>query len=363
MKKDLSQLQNKGTTFFRLLSNQYHNEFDNTKLIYFGIVEDIDRLGNDNRPRFSILTRIIGIDPIDSTFKSFRWIKPLFPIHLMSLPELGEQITIIPSEINNFDNAFWISTYSTKNKLTRTFVGEDIIDTINSNGDPSSKYGVQKDLETLKDIDTEPNHEYNIPDDRNKPGDVIIYGRSNTQIRQSFDSKTQNGYIELVTEKDKINENEFYKNDFTKINGGRIIISTKTDLDTKIIEENNKLKFDNKFINKKLEVPYTLIEAEQIRFISPRGGDINNMVLAQKQSEWLEKILNLVGDVIDKINTLNTKISTHKHMGTGPTSPPLPPELIDFTTKLQLDFKLLKSNILNEKDTIINHHSKNIGIN
>ncbi len=374
MRKDLSQLQNKDVTFFRLLSKNYNNEFGNTKLIYSGIVEDIDRIGNDNRVRFSILTRIIDIDPVDTEFKAFRWVKPLLPIHMMSIPEIGEEINIILSEINSLENIFWISRNSTKNVLTRTLIGEDIIDDVNKNGNIDIKYGVQRDLKKIKDIDEEPEHEYEIPDDRNKPGDTVLYGRSSTQIRQSFDSITKKGYIELVTEKENIKDSEFFKDDFNKIKGSRIILATNSNIDSDIIEKNG-LIFHEKYGNKNNNEAIGLIEAEQIRLISRNGSNVNHAVLGEAQAEWLEKIIKLVETFIDKVDDLTSKVQTINSgiqsltVGTavGPSTPPI--NLPTFVTispeiaTLKNELSDLKNNFDNEIATIIEHHSKTIGIN
>ncbi len=255
---------------------------------------------------------------------------------------------------------YWISRDDTQNKLTRTLVGEDLIDIPNESF--ASKYGIEEDISKRKDSDIEPDHEYNIPINRDKPGDVVLSGRSNTEIRQSFDSETKAGYIELSTEKQEVSDSEFYNEDFISTNGSRIILSTKSDLDTKIAEKLN-LKFHNKFQGKNLNVPYNLIESEQTRIISRKGEEINHSVLAEKQSEWLEKILDLVGKTIDAINDVNKSLSTHKHMGTSPTSPPLPPELTDYTTILVKKFNDIKQEFIKEKTTIKNHHSKTLAIN
>lgn len=375
MKKDLQQLRNREQTFFRILSNQHKNDLNSNKILYRGVVEEVDRIGNDNRVRNSVLVRLVNIDPSDTDFEAFRWYAPLFPIHIIAIPEIGEEVLIIFENDSDFINGYWIKRVSTKNKLTRTLIGEDIIDTVNSNESESEasyeniKYATNEDIKNKKDIDIEPDHEYNIPEDRNKPGDVVISGRSNTDIKQSFDSISKKGYIELVTERDTIDDNEFYKEDFNKTNGSRIITATQSDLDTKIIES-DKLQFHEKFENKKQNVPYVLIESEQIRFISRKGGEINHAILGEIQEEWFKEAIDILKSYIDDVKNfvddfIITEYLQHFHgTGVGPSTPTtVPGKASSIKSSLDSSSNKTKNSLDKLFEKVPNHRSKHIGIN
>ena len=101
--RDLSSLYNPEQTLLRSFSDLI-KEYESAKILYRGLVMEVDRYGTDFRPRFSIKAKVIGVDdPYDNSVKNLKYFPPLFPIHMMALPEVGEEVLIICEEISNLN--------------------------------------------------------------------------------------------------------------------------------------------------------------------------------------------------------------------------------------------------------------------
>jgi len=406
--------------FFRDIGRSLKND-SLDRLLYRGVVQFVDTLGNEERPRFSLRIKVLGIDgPGDKT--EGRWFPPLLPIHQIAIPEVGEEVILICEEIGNINSAFWISRSVTENTLVKNEIGAGIKDEIDKNRQPaSSQYGFDTGKPPKESL-ISPNEKYPIPEVRVKPGDVVSQGRSNTFDRHTFDTKNKRGYVETITEEKPVPDDSFYQDDFRKSDGTRIVQATKTDLDSLILEKLNDLKFDRSYLagvdgaisnglassgypsyhtastsyssqddlskitgistpqraQNKLDTAYLLLEALELRIISRHGKEIQHTVLAEEQERWLIILINLVKDLIDDLVVFRDHIDDfrsnifekHKHMANGPTSPPLNGELGlsrgQFKQNLSDDknqFQTDKNDFEKHKKPIPIHHSQTIAIN
>jgi hypothetical protein len=290
---------------------------------------------------------------------------PLLPIHQLALPQVGEEVYVLLFDQENSNKGFWISRVNQSDSFSSQSLNllptnDDDVPTENQ----KLGMGLTKDKISEK-IDEEPNEGYETPTLRVKPGDVLTHGRSNTHIFNTFDTKNKSGIIDIVTEV-KDPKKSFYEQEFSISEGSRMLLATKHNLDEDAIKEDLDLKFHADF-NKSAEAskdePFVLIKASQLRLLSDKGSDINHTVLAEKQAEWLTKMIELIVKLLEYLDTLNSKMTSHFHTTpSGPSGPLMAPEL-NALTQLTTDLNTLKSDIEAEKDTIIDHHSKNIGIN
>ena len=346
--------------------NYFENQ-NNDNIVYenfkVGIVLAIDYYGNEklNIAPYSVKVRIYT----DYSSKIDSFYPPLLPVHMLSLPQVGEEVLIILFDSKNSEKGFWISRLNYDNNFSDNNLNQYNLNSLNNKETTKQIYTPGLNPDDLKELyDVEPSFPYKVPKMRIKPGDVLTHGRSNTHVFHTFDTKNKKGIIDIVTEIDKEKE-DFYKQEFHISKGARNLLVTKHNIDEDLIQKDMNLKFHNNYNKtapKSQDESFVLETGDQIRLLSPKGGEINHSVLGEKQQEWLEKLIDLISNLIENVSVLNENVLKHKHMGTGPTSPPLPSELINFT-KLITDLKTLKQDINNTKDTIKDHHSKNIGIN
>ncbi len=395
MRKEVRSLYDPAREYFRKIASDYKGS-SLERILFRGIITFVDREGKDNRPRFSIKAKIFGIDDQnESNIENDNFYPSLLSIHQLAIPEVGEEVLIICEEIGNLSTGYWISRSDIKNSLTKVLAGDDLNTFDEESQTTSDKYGTSK--LPKEEVDISPDEKYNIPDPRVKPGDVISQGRSNSFSRHSFDSTNKAGTIEHVTEEQPISNEEFYTKDYRKSNGSRVLLTTKSDIDTlvrdiynKEVHSNFTQKSNNRSITPKKEYDsaYLLLETIELRLISRNSENkIQHAVLAEEQSIWLKQLIDLVRDLIDDIQiyrenvvTLTNNVATHVHMATGPTSPPLIPESIQFNSQLpnkfsidqehfntdKQDFETIKdggNTQVGENKGIRFHHSDHVGLN
>ena len=360
MNKDIRSLFSPGQFTLRDISRKYRNDSPNKKIIYKGLVAYVDRIGIDNRSRFSLKIKIYGIDNFnDNNLDNLKFYPPLFPIHLISIPEVGEEVTVICEEIGDLSNAYWIARNNNSNNLSKIDAGFDVPSN-DDNSDRTGKYGTITLPKESNDIS--PNLQENFPT-RIKPGDTVLLGRSNASIKNTFDSKNKQGLIELITS-ESVNNTQFFNQDFQQSNGSRILACTLADIDTQILNQINQLQFDPDYTgNKNIDSAYLLLESVKLSIISRNGKNIQHAVLGEEQSRWLVQLIDILKTTIDHIKDLTKSTSTHTHMAQGPTSPPLAPENTDFNISIPNNLDQDKNNLENQKSTIEDHHSENISLN
>ena len=343
-------------------------ELVENNLLDIGLVLGIDYYGNQTTgfPPYSLLLRIDR--GFDETYESF--FPPLLPIHTLALPQVGEQVWIFYVNTGDKSKGFWI----TRVNLANDFASNSITQyDFTSASVSSSKYGIgiyEQDLKETNDI--EPNNHYNIPIMRIKPGDVFTHGRSNTHILNTFDAKNKKGIIDLVTEVAKEKANSLTAQEFHISNGARVLIATKHNIDSDLIEKDLELKFHadfNKSAPKTVDESFVNINANQIRLLSVTGGEINHVVLAETQAIWIQEMFKILKTYIDGIKTevdnfIDKEYSKHTHMAQGPTSPTISPNQFEtFKTNIDNVASDADKSLDNHFKLVINHHSKNIAVN
>jgi len=347
-----------GIIFHKTAKQQYRNEKKFNRILYRGIVTFVDRIGNESRPAFSLRIKVFGIDdPYSSENENFY--PSLLPPHLIAIPEVNEEVLIICEEIGNLKSGFWISTARNNNLLTKIVVGNDDQDFTSI----QNKYGTENSLSVESD-DVNPNENYNIPEQRFKPGDVLVQGRSNTKINHSFDSVTKKGYIELLTEA-QANDSNFLSDDFTKSRGSRVIIATLSSLDDMIAKNIGKT-FSSTFEGfKNTNSAYLLLESLRLRLISRDGGDIQSAVLGENLEIWLKALTEQIINLTDQVDKLKSAHDSHDHSaGTllDSTGKPCSAKTASPTSS-GVDVSSIKTAVNDLNPKIKNHHSKVIALN
>lgn len=375
--KDVISLYSGEATVLRKIGADYKGQ-PPIKILYHGLVTYVDRDGVDGRPRFSCKVKVFGIsNPQDLEWMNFKFYPPLLPIQLGVTPEVGEEVMLLCEEPGNLDTAYWIAGGTPSNKLQFTEAGERI-QTDDNLQTREEKYGSIK-LPTEKESE-KPNPKYPENNPRTKPGDVVLQGRSNTYLRHSFDVKNRKGTIEVITEEETVSKNNRNSSNYRKTTGGRVLAATLSDLDSLIIDQINKLRFDRDFTKnggkQKQDFAYLLLEAIELRLISRSGGTVQHIVLGEEQERWLKALIDLTKELIDDLVEFSKQVSQHKHMAQGPTSPPLPPQATYFSQQTPQTLEALRgaktkssdsgnygNNFDGTKQYIPNHHSKNIAGN
>ena len=239
MKKSANNLYNRENTFLRGIS-RITKEYVNSRILYRALVTFVDRIGSNTRSRFSIQAKVVGVDPVESSdVETLRFYPSLFPISLISIPEVGEEVFILCEELGNLDTGHWLFSNQISNHLTKTKIGENIV-----TDEIIRKTGNQ--LELIEKNDTSPNEKYTIPVPRVKPGDVVIQGRSNTFVRNSFDIKNKKGIIEEITEESGASKSEFFKDEYRSSDGSRLLLTTLSNIDSLILKKLYTLNFHEK---------------------------------------------------------------------------------------------------------------------
>jgi len=210
-------------------------------LIYKGIVIDIDFTvfkdvtSASIQPPFSVYAKIIGMDE-SSAFPEEEsdqtWYPPFFPMHMICIPEIGEEVLIMKEEPNAAAAGYYVGRINDSSPLNisfaRDFVG--VGDPETSNG---FKYGFNFDVRRLRT-----RYEHKMPDSENIEvsipltfGDVVQQGRSKTYLRHSFNVNNKKGVLEQGIRMDGQLTSQGLLNNFTHIvSGENIPISNPTQI-------------------------------------------------------------------------------------------------------------------------------------
>lgn len=211
-------------------------------------------------PRFSLLVRFVGDDDRTDQKEITMVVAPKNDIHIFSIPERGE---IVWCEKDRSDqDADWYYTGKVNSFISRKHTYEEVRSPIDQPYEDQE--GIRPDeavhggkpvkwMDTELEYDKNPNPEYEHPLVRFKPGDVLMQGRNNTIIHQSFNGhrplEKRKGYIELVTERKFIHddplehkkrfiekkEKQYDRWEFQNSEGTRVLIGTDINIDRRLI--------------------------------------------------------------------------------------------------------------------------------
>ena len=142
-RKPYNQLVNRGLEFIQDTYSSSQDEFmpnNESILLSRGIVieanfnRDVYGVGGVIRPPYSLNIKIVGNDfnTIDPTkVNEERWYAPFFPIHNVSIPEVGEEVLVINESQDYSSKGFWIGRVN-ESALTNLFLAESWKDSSNS---------------------------------------------------------------------------------------------------------------------------------------------------------------------------------------------------------------------------------------
>ena len=180
---------------------------DSTPILSKGIVIDIDFDTQKNyklaaaQPPFSIYAKIIGedLDISDPRLEVEKiYYAPLFSVHNISVPEIGEEILIMRESTAPSSKGYYIGRISNCSALNYYPVRQ-YMDTINSsNSSPEFKYGFSFNAQQLREgkIDLMPSDQIESISIPMTYGDVVQQGRSQSYVRHSFNRNNKKGVLE-----------------------------------------------------------------------------------------------------------------------------------------------------------------------
>ena len=176
-------------------------------LLQHGIVIDIDfNRGKNYRlasvePPFSIYAKIIGED-IDVTDPELEiekiYYAPLFSIHYLSIPEVGEEILILRESTAPASKGYYVGRINDASVLNFS-PARQYMDSVDQNASgPEYKYGFTFDVKELRKkrrVDS-PSNQINCFSIPITFGDVVQQGRSQSYVRHSFNRNNKKGVLE-----------------------------------------------------------------------------------------------------------------------------------------------------------------------
>jgi len=174
--------------------------------IYKGVVIDVNFKRNAPTtsaaitPPFSVYAKIIGVD--DDTANPLIdpnriYYPPLFPMHNLCIPEIGEEVLILKQDSNQSSVGYYIGRVNDCTPLNISYAG-DYIATNDTSTANSFRYGFSFDVRELRNKFSDL-----MPSSRDSNlsipvtfGDVVQQGRSKTYVRQSFNKNNKRGVLE-----------------------------------------------------------------------------------------------------------------------------------------------------------------------
>ena len=174
-------------------------------LIFKGVVIEVnfERLQNylnsSMKPPFSVYAKLIGwdedvADPNTDNQKTFY--PPLFPMHTICIPEIGEEVLILKESAEFSAQGYYMGRVNDSSSLNisyaRNWVGNQ------RNTSNISKYGFSFDVRELREAQefAMPSAEFNNFSIPMTYGDVVQQGRSKTYLRHSFNKNNKEGVLE-----------------------------------------------------------------------------------------------------------------------------------------------------------------------
>ena len=342
-KKPYNQLVNRGYEFIQDTYSSSQDEFmpnNESLLLSRGIVieanfnRDVYSVGGVLRPPYSLNIKIIGNDfntnnPAKPS--EARWYAPFFPIHNVSIPEVGEEVLVINESQNYSSKGFWIGRVN-ESALTNLFLAESWKDSSMSEGEEfepttEEKYGFSFDVKTLRENPTidklSPSFTAENIAINATYGDVIQQGRSRTYIRHSFN---KNNYIGILEQ--GINNEFDTTNDevgFQPLSGSNPSIGETRTKTIHFVDTSIKRMGDFNFASPNREIDLGQLnstekrsmifnEADQIFNVAGGNNGFNttlySQVLGEKLNSYHRKNVNVIQSMLDGLTGLTMTVQT-----------------------------------------------------
>ena len=155
-------------------------------------------------PPFSIYAKIIGLDEDSANpqLESDRvYYPPLFPMHNLCVPEVGEEILILKEAAEVSAKGYYIGRVNDSSPLNVSYA-RDFVGINDSETNNTFRYGFSFDVRGLRtkvlaeSPNSMPSDQYNNVSIPITYGDVVQQGRSKTYVRQSFNKNNKKGVLE-----------------------------------------------------------------------------------------------------------------------------------------------------------------------
>ena len=231
-----------------------------TTIIYSGVVIDINFSLNKSitsaafNPPFSVYAKIIGEsadDPAPDESTNRVYYPPLFPMHNLCIPEIGEEVLILKQTPLDSSIGYYIGRVNDSSALNISYAKEYIApnDASTSN---YLRYGFGFDVKKLRS-----KYEDQMPSSNTKNisipvtfGDVVQQGRSKTYVRHSFNRNNKEGVFEQGVRLPGQPFTTLIRNDFYYVAPGRSRTPLEGNVTTSqrsandVTEENEDGEFD-----------------------------------------------------------------------------------------------------------------------
>ena len=206
--EDLLRQFNKGTDYIQSSFASSEGIFNKNvpNFIYKGIVIDVnfERTAATTTasmvPPFSVYAKIIGMDEdiaSPETQPNRIYYPPLFPMHNLCIPEIGEEILVLKESAEESSVGYYIGRVNDSTPLNISYA-RDYIATNDTATNNEFRYGFSFDVRKLRK-----KYEHLMPSDENNNisiplsfGDVVQQGRSKTYLRHSFNRNNKKGVLE-----------------------------------------------------------------------------------------------------------------------------------------------------------------------
>jgi len=210
------------------------------------------------------------------------WFRPLLPIHLMVLPEIGEEVLTI--DLGGIER-YYIGRTNNTNRLNRAVVGHNIPGTATFKGIP---FNPQKLASGLNDRNI-------VLKPITRSGDVIIFGRTGSFLQQTYDEETLGGVLNLSTQTTGTGN-------LIGKSAAKLVLAENSDVDISLgIGSSNRGSFG-------------VLAADNIRIYSVTSDSpLQPVVLGNENNAWLTNLVGDIGELVNTVKELVNFISEHEH--------------------------------------------------
>jgi len=301
-------------------------------IIYSGVVIDVNFNLNESttsaafNPPFSVYAKIIGesLDEPDPEASGNRiYYPPLFPMHNLCIPEIGEEVLILKQTPVESSIGYYIGRANDTSALNISYAREYVApnDASTSN---YLRYGFGFDVKKLRN-----KYEDRLPSSNTKNisipvtfGDVVQQGRSKTYVRHSFNRNNKEGVLEQGIKLVGRSGSRLIRNDFNYIAPGRKrknlqsfrgVVSTQRTRDEDETETEEFAELKPREVVKVLDPDYMLGDNEiRLKSIDPSIGKTSTKTIHFIDSSIRRlgdyRIQSQVGDSQGNINDVDRSI-------------------------------------------------------